>query len=115
MHAFMYEITGLFWVICYVVALWICVIGKKKNPNKGWNFIIAAEVIYLIEYIPSFYYRYFVYKYSIIFWIVNVEYVYFIMWVILLPVGMILALVGLYYIAQGKKKTSKKAVKRRKQ
>jgi hypothetical protein len=115
MHAFMYEITGLFWVICYVVALWICVIGKKKNPNKGWNFIIAAEVIYLIEYIPGFYYRYFVYKYSIIFWIVNVEYVYFIMWVILLPVGMILALVGLYYIAQGKKKTSKKAVKRRKQ
>jgi hypothetical protein len=113
MHAFMYGITGLFWVICYVVAIWICVIGKKKNPNKGWNFIITAEVIYIIEYIPSFYYRFLAYKFPSVFWLTYSKYVTYIMWFLILPVGMILALIGLYHIAQGKKRRSKKTIKKR--
>ncbi len=114
MHPFMYEITGLFWVICYVVAIWICVIGKKKNPNKGWNFIIAAEVIYIMEYIPSFYYNFLMHKFPITFWLENSKYVFSIMWLLMLPVGMILALVGLYFIARGTKGRRRRQLKKRK-
>jgi hypothetical protein len=32
---------------------------------------------------------------------------------VLIPVGMVLALVGLYFIAQGKKKKPKKSIKKR--
>ncbi len=113
MQAFMYDITGLFWVICYVVAIWICVIGKKRNPNKGWNFIITAEVLYIIAYLPPFYYHFLAYKLPIIFLLENYNYFFNISWLLILPVGMILALIGLYHIAQGKKGRSKKAIKKR--
>ena len=113
MHGFTYEMSGILWVICYVAAIWICVIGKKRNPNKGWNFIIIAQVIYIIEYLPTFYYHFLLPKFPNIFWINNAQYVFFLMLFVLIPIGMILALIGLYFIAQGKKKKSKKTVKKR--
>jgi len=107
--------TGFFWLICYFLAIWICVIGKKNNPNKGWNYIIAAEIIYMVALLPSLYYTFLVDdKLPIFIFLLKIsKYVYNISWLLILPVGMILSLVGLYYIAQGKKKTSRKAIKKR--
>lgn len=113
MQFFMYGVSGFFWLICYFFAIWICVIGKKKNPNKGWNFIIAAEIIYIIAFVPTVYYGLLVDKLMDIFLLKISKYVYHLTWAVILPLGMILSLVGLYYIAQGKKRTSKKAIKKR--
>ena len=109
----MYGITELFWLICYGAAIWICVIGKRRNPNKGWNFIMAGEVLYIIVSLPLFYYYTLAHKIPIMFLIHNAQYVFYILWFLFVPVGMILILVGLYFIAHGKKKKSKKAGKKR--
>jgi hypothetical protein len=115
MQFLVYGGSLVFGLICYGVAIWICVIGKKRNPNKGWNFIIASEIILIAHLIPFLYYDYafFAKKSPIIFMLTISKYLYYISWLLILPVGMILFLVGLYYIAQGKKKKSKKAVKKR--
>lgn len=106
-------ITDSFWVLCYVAAIWICVIGRKQNPHKGWNFIITGAALYLVAYLPAFYYRLVVYKFPITFLNDVYHYVRLISWILLLPGGMILFLLGLYYMAQGTKKKPKKTVKKR--
>jgi len=105
--------SWVFGLICYGVAIWICVIGRKKNPNKGWNFIIASEIIFIVHLIPFLYYAFFAKKLPIIFLLTISKYLYYISWFLILPVGMVFFLVGLYFIARGKKRRSKKAVKKR--
>jgi hypothetical protein len=108
-----YGISGLFWLVCYGVAIWICVVGKKKNPNKGWNLIVAAETIYIVVLLPPLYYNYLFFKLPIMFLLRIAKEIHYISWLLFLPMGMVLSLVGLYYIAQGKKGKFKKAVKKR--
>ena len=105
MQTLSYGVTGFFWLLCYGVAIWICVIGKRRNPNNGWNFLIAAEIIYIIVLFPSLYYIFLAVKLPVIFLLKSSEYVHYLSLGLILPLGMIIFLVGLYYIAAGKKRS----------
>lgn len=88
-------VTWALWLIGYTGTIIVCLIGKKKNPNKGWNLIILGEVIYIISHVPAMYFK------------VNCEDIlmirnyYFICYAMAF-LGMVLCLVGLYRIAVNK-------------
>ena len=78
-----------YWFICittYSIALWICFKGKKKNPNRGWSFLIVAEILCLLMALPTF---------TIL---LHTSY-YYVSEGVVLPIANILFLIGLYRIA----------------
>ena len=68
------------------IALWICFKGKKKKTNRGWSFLVIAEVLFLLVALPTF--------------TVNLQMsFYYISQGVVLPIANILFLIGLYRIA----------------
>lgn len=103
MQVLFYWVTWSFWLICYVVAIWICIVGKRKNPSIGWNWLIIAEIIYILIHLLSIYYKFCAVRVPIIFLLDISKYFVDIGYGLILPIGMVFSLVGLYYIATGKK------------
>ena len=100
MQILFYWVTWFFWLIFYVVAIWICIIGKRKNPSRGWNLIIVAEMIYVLIHFLSMYYKFHATKLPIILLLNISKYFEYLSWGLILPVGMVLFLIGLYSIAK---------------
>lgn len=95
--------TLLLWPICYIAVIWISLIGKKENPNRGWNLIIIAEIIFLLMYIPAIYFKWYASKISYSSQLNFLAYYRYIGQGLILSLAMIIFVIGLHRIARNKK------------
>lgn len=95
--------TFFFWPICYLAIIWICLLGKKKNPNRAWNLLITGEIMFLLMYIPAIYLKWYANKISYSSQLNISAYFRYIGQGVILPLAMIIFIIGLYRIATNKK------------
>jgi len=47
-------ITWFLWLFFYVATIWVCRIGNRNIPNRGWIIIIIANIAGIVDHLVSF-------------------------------------------------------------